>query len=244
MNAALVISDVTMEPENNGCQIIGSIKDPTSTYTTKTIATLLVGSKAFISCQVSGLSTYGEFEITELITSGRKSFTIRLQNINDLDVANMAIAVATHAFVCSTDENGVDDVPDGTFIGISPALTAWARTRNTQVLVNGLNEKIAAGGGKKQFTQVVYTADIVTDDTAEDGRKHYIALTHKPTEDEVILEINGVRSYENELNGNGDFVVDRENKMLYLDAYLNDFSFEDLVESAAEMRVQYMYVDE
>lgn len=244
MNVALEISDVVMEPESSGCKITGSISDPTGKYTTKSIATLLVGCKAFIMCTVSGSTTYGEFEITELITSARKSFEIRLQNKNDLNMETTSIAKAAHAFICSTTAHGVDDVPDGAFLGISASLTAWARTRNTEVLINDIDSKIAQGTGKKQFTQVVYTADIVTDENAEEGRKHYVTLTHTPTEDEVILEINGVRSYENELNGNGDFRVDRENKLLYLDAYLNDFSFEDLVESAAEMRVQYMYVDE
>lgn len=239
MNVSFNITDVTFDEAENVFTVTGGIADPLSKYTTKSIASQLVGKKVFIVCSdAEGGVVYSEFDITELVTAGRKSFTVKLHHTED--ATGLVFAIGSSAFICSVGDDGVYDLPDASYLNVSAALVAWTRNMNISKLLVVLNEQIAAaGGGAQVFTQLVYIADVQTDETAEAGRQHVVQLEHRPSADEVIVEINGIRYYENELDGAGDFVVDRENKLLYLDAYLNDFSYEDLVEAAAELRVIY-----
>ncbi len=239
MNVSFNITDVTFDDATHDFTVTGGIADPLGKVTTKSIASQLVGKKAFIVCaDAEGNVVYGEFDITELVTSGRKSFTVKLHSTEN--ATDLVFGAGTSAFICSVGDDGVYDLPDALYLGVSAAMVAWTRNMNISKLLVVLNEQIAAAGGSAQaFTQLVYIADVQTDETAEAGRQHIVQLEHRPSADEVIVEINGIRYYENELDGAGDFVVDRENKLLYLDAYLNDFSYEDLVEAAAELRVIY-----
>jgi len=249
VNVSFDITDVTFDETSNDFTVTGGISDPLSKYTTKSIASQLVGKKAFVVCSdTDGGVVYSEFNITELVTSARKSFTVKLHQVEN--ATGLSFAIGSSAFICSVGDDGVYDLPDAMYLGISMALVAWARNMNISKLLVTLNEQITAaagsggGGGAKVFSQTVYIADVQTDTSAPEGRQHVVHLTHKPADDEVIVEINGIRYYENELDGHGDFVVDRENRLLYLDAYLNDFSFDDLVEAAAELRVRYVVAED
>ena len=240
MNAVLKVNAVTI---NDGVMTLtGAINDPTGQYTTKSIVDILTSLKLFIICQEAGQAVYGEFTIDRVLETTRKEFQVTITNTNGLDMYEVGIPAGTDAFVCSCEE-GVLDVPSGVYLDISPALTEWTRTRNLSTLFAHYGDSLRGLLSRKMCTQVVQVADIINDEEAEEGRRHWVILQHVPTEDEVMLEINGVASYEREPDGRGDFVVDRAAQVLYLDAYLNDFSFEDLQNAAVEIRIRFWYID-
>ena len=240
MNAVLKVNAVVI---NDGVvTLTGAINDPTGQYTTKSIVDVLTSLKLFAVCQDAGKTVYGEFTLDRVLEASRKSFTVAITNTNGLDMYEVGIPAGTDAFVCSESE-GVLDVPSGVYLNVSPALTEWARTRNLCTLFSKYGTSIQNMLSRKMCNQVVQVADIVNDEQAEEGKRHWVILQHVPTEEEVMVEINGVASYEREPDGRGDFTVDRAAQVLYLDAYINDFSFEDLQNSAVEIRIRYWYID-
>ena len=240
MNAVLKVNAVTI---NDGVMILaGAISDPSGQYTTRSIVDVLTSLRMFATCQKAGQTVYGEFVVDRVLETSRKEFSVAITNINGLDMTEVGIPAGTDAFLCSSSD-GVYDVPSGVYLSISPALTEWARTSNLSTLFTKYSSSLQSVAARKLCTQVVPVADIITDDLAPEGKQHWVILQHVPTDEEVMVEINGVASYEREPDGRGDFAVDRSNQLLYLDAYLNDFSFADLQASAVEIRIRYWYID-
>ena len=130
MNARVKIIDVVADGES--LLVTGSLDDPMGRWTTLSVAPILPALRLFASCVCVERRLFTVFNITEVVASTRKEFTVRVVNAGDLALAKLTIPVGTDAFVCST-LNGVDDVPDGGYLGISPALTAWARTYGLSV---------------------------------------------------------------------------------------------------------------
>jgi len=170
--------------------------------------------------------TFGVWEITnKTTTSGQISIGLKCiypdNGVHKIESSYLPV------FVCDTT-NYIDDIPNGTSGGFSPALTDQARTYNL------LHQP-------KAFVDEIDVNNIITDTSVQDETKqHYAELQHTPlTNDTVYMEINGVNYYENA----DDMEIDRDNKRIYFDTQKDDFSFDHLAQSATKIRVFYHYVD-
>lgn len=125
MNARVKISDVVTTDDS--MLVTGSLEDPTGRWTTLSVASIMTALRLFAACMCAERRVFAAFNVVEVLASTRKQFTVRVVSDGELALARLTIPVGTDAFVCSM-LNGVDDVPSATALGISPALTAWART--------------------------------------------------------------------------------------------------------------------
>lgn len=184
---------------------------------------IIVGCKIYAFClnlKTNQQNSLGVFEIVSIAKyTASKLKGVVLKRLNPTTDDNNIPTIP--AFACSTTDY-IDDIPNGIAIGITTELTESARTYNL------LHQP-------KSYIDVIKVADIVTDTTESDlTKKHHIELKYKPNSKAVQMEINGVSYYEND-----DFIVDRDNKIIYFDTSNDDFSFDDLKESTDVIRVFY-----
>lgn len=175
----------------------------------------------------SGQNVVAIFKIKSLAKKG-KFYNITLQRINDHEGDNNELNFEAGNFGCSI-EDYVYDIPSGDSVGAANTLFAKA-------LVYAQKHQ------PRHFVDVIKTSDIITDSEAtEQNKKYYFELQHTPIKDELAyLEINGVNYYE----ASDDIEIDRENKRIYFDTQEDDFSFENLQDSAETVRVFYKYIPE
>jgi len=175
----------------------------------------------------SGLNNFAIYKIKSLVKKGR-SYNMTLQRINEHDDDNNELNFDSGNFIC-TVEDYVYDIPSGDSIGSVNILSAKANV-------------YAQKHQPKYFVDTIQTKDIVTDESAtERNKKHYFELKHTPIIDEMTyMEINGVNYYESA----DDIIIDRENNRIYFDTEEDDFTFENLQESAETVRVFYKYIPE
>lgn len=181
------------------------------------------GQKVYAFCsqnETDSLSVYSIQSIGSYDDTMGRIGDIKLVRENDIDDDEQ---ILDPMLVCST-ENYIDDIPSGDELGFKNSLSQSA-------LIYNLTHRPSL--------KIVYVdvKDIHTDDTAEEGKKHYIDFQDKLTDDFIVqMQINGVTYLEND-----DFQVDRENKKIYFDTdSANNFSFDDLMEAATDIRLIYM----
>ena len=181
------------------------------------------GQKVYAFCSQNGTDRLSVYSIKSIgsydETMGRIG-NIKLVRENSIDDDEH---ILDPMIVCTT-ENYIDDIPSGDELGFKNSLSQSALIYN---LTHRPSLKIV----------YVNVSDIHTDETAEDGKQHYIDLQDNLTNDFIVqMQINGVTYLEND-----DFQVDRENKKIYFDTdSTNNFSFNDLMEAATDVRLIYM----
>lgn len=185
-----------------------------------------VGQKVYGYYKQSMKKTFGVWEIVKKENVSGK-INITLQCIHPDNGVHKIETSYLPVFICDTD-NFIDDIPNGSVGGFSPALTDQARTYNL------LHQP-------KSFVDEIDVNDIITDTSIEDTTKqHYAELKHTPLVNDVVyMGINGVNYYESA----DDMEIDRKNKRIYFDTQKDDFSFDDLAQSATKIRVFYHYID-
>lgn len=175
----------------------------------------------------SGLNNFAIYKLKSMAKKGR-SYNMTLQRINEHDDDNNELNFDAGNFIC-TIEDYVYDIPSGDSIGSVNILSAKASV-------------YAQKHQPKYFVDTIQTKDIITDESAtEQNKKHYFELKHTPIVDEMTyMEVNGVNYYESA----DDIIIDRENNRIYFDTEEDDFTFENLKESAETVRVFYKYIPE
>lgn len=243
MNAKLTIKSVTM----NGtvATVSAGVYSPLASVSINSVKDQLTSMKFCATCtNSSGEQSYGIFKITSVVEVKLSSFTITAECINGLDQTAYKLTAGADAVVYSTT-GMVDDVPSGTFVSVSPALTEWLRTENLSSSIAAtladVNQKVTDFTSIVDYSQIVTTANIPTDTTADKTHMHPVVLDHKPTADMVHMEINGIEYNEDDDSNGGDFVVDRTAGVVYVDAFDDNFSFTDMQKVAKQIRINYRY---